>query len=153
MFYLKPVSNTYDRQVIPATNGFPRIIPADKKLEEFTRAGEQSQEATEEEPKFISKSDLERNRLKLAELKELAVYKGYERGEPNSRIYLKNVHKDVVEADLKFIYGRFIDWTCELHRNSFDIRLMKEGRMKGSLGVFFGLFVYSLNRFCLLYFF
>jgi U11/U12 small nuclear ribonucleoprotein SNRNP65 len=137
MFYLKPVSNTYDRQVIPATNGFPRIIPADKKLEEFTRAGEQSQEATEEEPKFISKSDLERNRLKLAELKELAVYKGYERGEPNSRIYLKNVHKDVVEADLKFIYGRFIDWTCELHRNSFDIRLMKEGRMKGSLGVFF----------------
>lgn len=74
---------------------------------------------------------MENNRLKISELKELPVYKKYERGEPNTRIYLKNLTKTVEESDLRYVYGRYVDWKNEAHVNAFDIRLMKEGRMKG----------------------
>ncbi|KFO26898.1 Alpha-amylase 1 [Fukomys damarensis] len=33
--------------------------------------------------------------------------------------------------DLKFIFGRYVDFSSETQRIMFDIRLMKEGRMKG----------------------
>lgn len=125
-------TSVYDRQVIPTnSDGFSKIIPIDRSVEDYAKIEEDKETVQSSEPKFISKSDLEQNRLKLVELKELPVYRRYERGEPNSRIYLKNLHKDVTDADLKFVYGRFIDWRDEGHVNSFDIRLMKEGRMKG----------------------
>lgn len=80
---------------------------------------------------FIKKKDLENNKIKLSELEKLPFFKNYDKGSRNSKIYLKNLSKKITEEDLKFIYGRYIDWSSEEHINAFNIRLMKEGRMKG----------------------
>lgn len=80
---------------------------------------------------FIKKKDLESNYIKLNELEKLPIFKNYDKGTKNSRIYLKNLSKKVTEDDLKFIYGRYIDWSYENQKKAFNIRLMKEGRMKG----------------------
>ena len=65
-------------------------------------------------------------------MKNFSVFKRYETGERASRLYLKNlVAKVTSEQDLVNIYGNYIDWDSETEKNIFDIRLMKEGRMKG----------------------
>jgi len=131
------VSEIYDRQVIQieGDQGFPKILPIDQKSEHFIEIPNKEIELNESKA-FLSRSELERNRLKISELKELPIYKNYSRGEQNSRIYLKNLAKTVVESDLRFIYlrfiyGRYINWQDESEVNAFDIRLMQEGRMKG----------------------
>ncbi|XP_053325639.1 RNA-binding region-containing protein 3 [Spea bombifrons] len=111
-------------EVVP---GFGKIYPAPAPKED------QSDEEDEDEmPKdFISRRELEKGRLSKDEMRNLSVFKGYDPGEPNCRLYVKNLAKQVDEKELKFIFGRFIDLTSETEKNMFDIRLMKEGRMKG----------------------
>ncbi|XP_062962330.1 RNA-binding region-containing protein 3 isoform X3 [Cynocephalus volans] len=80
------------------------------------------------------KKDLEKEQNceeKNCEMGTLSVFRSYEPGEPNCRIYVKNLAKHVQEKDLKFIFGRYVDFSSEMQRIMFDIRLMKEGRMKG----------------------
>jgi U11/U12 small nuclear ribonucleoprotein SNRNP65 len=125
----------YDRVIVQTedTNSFPKIVPINQTESTETNDVEieQAEENGSSTNQFISKADLEKNRLKMSELRELPVFKNYDRGETNSRLYLKNLSKKVTESDLKFIYGRYIDWNSETERNAFDIRLMQEGRMKG----------------------
>lgn len=126
------IHGVYDRQVIESeTEGFAKIIPIDKNIEDFKKNATIQEIEIPNNEKFISKGELETNRLKISELRELPVYKNYAQGEPSTRLYLKNLAKNVEENDLKFIFGRYIDWNNETHVNSFDIRHMKEGRMKG----------------------
>ncbi|CAF0755900.1 unnamed protein product, partial [Didymodactylos carnosus] len=80
---------------------------------------------------YITLSELEKNRLPTSELQKLPAYKNYERGDVSYRLYLKNISKFVDENDLKYVYGRYIDFSNIQHQNTFDIRLMKEGKMKG----------------------
>jgi U11/U12 small nuclear ribonucleoprotein 65 kDa protein len=112
--------------------GFKKIYPL---LSEASSLDEQmkfdSNASVAESSQYISKTELEKGRLKLSEMRELAIFKNYEKGETNTRLYLKNVAKKADESDLKRIYGRYINWNDSSHCNSFDIRLMKEGRMKG----------------------
>ncbi|XP_063508535.1 RNA-binding region-containing protein 3 isoform X6 [Pongo pygmaeus] len=80
------------------------------------------------------KKDLEKEQNceeKNHEMETLSVFRSYEPGEPNCRIYVKNLAKHVEEKDLKYIFGRYVDFSSETQRIMFDIRLMKEGRMKG----------------------
>ena len=70
-------------------------------------------------------------RLKPDQMKEFSVFKNYSRGEPTCRLYIKNLTKQTTEQDLVNLFGNFIDWTNENAAGSFDVRLMKEGRMKG----------------------
>lgn len=51
------------------------------------------------------------------EMKLLAVFKNYSAGEPNSRLYIKNLSKTVNEENLKHIYGRYVVWTSDEERN------------------------------------
>ncbi|CAL1532043.1 unnamed protein product [Lymnaea stagnalis] len=81
--------------------------------------------------KFISSSELRKSRLSHSEMKELSVFRRYEEGEPSCRLYIKNVAKPATEEDIHWIYGRYVDWDNQAETNIFDIRLMKEGRMKG----------------------
>ncbi|XP_075038664.1 RNA-binding region-containing protein 3 [Mixophyes fleayi] len=103
---------------------FPSHVPKDKEEDE--------EEEEEDFPKdFISRRELEKGRVSKDEMRKLSVFKSYKPGEPNCRLYVKNLSKQVTEKDLKFIFGRFIDTSSETEKNMFDIRLMKEGRMKG----------------------
>ncbi|XP_068055778.1 RNA-binding region-containing protein 3 [Anomalospiza imberbis] len=107
--------------------GFGRIFPAPSSNDKM----ETEEEDDEIPSEFISRKDLEKNRLSREEMERYSVFKNYEPGDPNCRVYVKNLAKQVQEKDLKFIFGRYVDFQSEVERNMFDIRLMKEGRMKG----------------------
>ncbi|XP_038600688.1 RNA-binding region-containing protein 3 [Tachyglossus aculeatus] len=108
-------------------SGFGKIFPAPSVNDK-----EETKEDSDEMPsEFVSRRELEKGRLPREEMESLSVFKSYEPGDPNCRIYVKNLSKQVQEKDLKFIFGRYVDFSSETERIMFDIRLMKEGRMKG----------------------
>ncbi|CAN8003697.1 unnamed protein product [Ixodes hexagonus] len=102
----------------------PKPAPADK--------GEQ-----EENPydwfgtAFMSQREIRDGRISSEEMRKASVFRNYEPGNPASRLYIKNVAKGVEVEDLFKIYGGYVDVQSELEKYTFDIRLMKEGRMKG----------------------
>ncbi|XP_053101981.1 RNA-binding region-containing protein 3 [Hemicordylus capensis] len=108
--------------------GFGKIFPAPSSNHKEEMEDDDDDEIPSE---FISKRDLEKGRVSKKEMEILSVFKNYEPGDPNCRIYVKNLSKQVQEKDLKFIFGRYVDFSSETERIMFDIRLMKEGRMKG----------------------
>ncbi|NWT19018.1 RBM40 protein, partial [Vireo altiloquus] len=123
-------SNLFNVKIITEeinNTGFGRIFPAPSSNDKM----ETEEEDDEIPSEFISRKDLEKNRLSREEMEKFSVFKNYEPGDPNCRIYVKNLAKQVQEKDLKFIFGRYVDFQSEVERNMFDIRLMKEGRMKG----------------------
>ncbi|KAF3819573.1 hypothetical protein GH733_015082, partial [Mirounga leonina] len=107
--------------------GFGKIFPKPN-----LNITEEIKEDCDEMPsECISRRELEKGRISREEMETLSVFRSYEPGEPNCRIYVKNLAKHVQEKDLKFIFGRYVDFSSETQRIMFDIRLMKEGRMKG----------------------
>ena len=104
------------------------------KIEPVPKAEEPEEEEPEEEwgaGEFISSRRLRRGRMKSSEMKHVSVFRNYSAGEPSSRLYIKNLPKQVSEKDMHYIFGRYVKWEDEIEKNTFDIRLMKEGRMKG----------------------
>ncbi|XP_007424832.1 RNA-binding protein 40 [Python bivittatus] len=110
-----------------ANAGFGKIFPAPSSNHKEDTEDEEDEIPSE----FVSKRELEKGRISKKEMETLSVFKNYEPGDPNCRIYVKNLSKQVQEKDLKFIFGRYVDFSSETERIMFDIRLMKEGRMKG----------------------
>ncbi|KAL4217032.1 RNA-binding region-containing protein 3 [Mactra antiquata] len=80
---------------------------------------------------FLTKKDIYDGRLKKEQLKDFNVFKKYSSGEVTSRLYIKNLTKHTNEQDLVNLFGSFIDWSKDLAVEAFDVRVMKEGRMKG----------------------
>ena len=108
--------------------GFGMIEPQNRKQE--TEEEEEEEEewgATE----FISSRKLHRGKISRSEMKNFSVFKNYDSGEPTTRLYIKNLAKQVTEKELHYIYGKYVSWEDDIEKNMFDIRLMKEGRMKG----------------------
>uniref|UniRef100_A0A2D4P285 RNA-binding region-containing protein 3 n=2 Tax=Micrurus TaxID=8634 RepID=A0A2D4P285_MICSU len=110
-----------------ANEGFGKIFPAPSSNHKEDTEDEEDEIPSE----FVSKRELEKGRISKKEMETFSVFKNYDPGDPNCRIYVKNLSKQVQEKDLKFIFGRYIDFSSETERIMFDIRLMKEGRMKG----------------------
>ena len=81
--------------------------------------------------KFYSYETIKESRLTKNQMKEFSVFKNYSAGEPTCRLYIKNLTKHSTEQDIVNLFGSFIDWLQESSYNSFDVRVMKEGRMKG----------------------
>ena len=81
--------------------------------------------------KFLSYETIQESRLNKSQLKEFSVFKNYSAGEPTCRLYIKNLTKHTTEQDIVNLFGSYIDWQQESSYNSFDVRVMKEGRMKG----------------------
>lgn len=118
------------------SSGFGVITPAPKLAEDTE---EQDQEEEWSERKFISMSELRKGRLSQREMEKVTVFRNYQEGEPSRRVYIKNLAKQVTEEDLHWIFGRYVDWNNDGQKAVFDIRLMKEGRMKGQAFVTLGL--------------
>ncbi|KAK7112296.1 hypothetical protein V1264_011769 [Littorina saxatilis] len=117
------------------STGFGLITPVAKPAEESEN---DEREEGWSETKFISKSELRKGRLSHREMEDHSIFRNYKEGEPSRRLYIKNLTKQVTEEDLHWIYGRYINWENEAEKNMFDIRLMKEGRMKGQAFVTLG---------------
>lgn len=120
----------------PEAEGFGRFAPPadledDKDELEEEEEEEDEGSVSEESREYISSAELRRNRISTKEMPDISAFKNYSPGDPTCRLYIKNLAKTVEEKDLKYIFGRYIDNKMEEERDRFDIRLMKEGRMKG----------------------
>ncbi|MGH0134812.1 UNVERIFIED_CONTAM: hypothetical protein FKN15_052598 [Acipenser sinensis] len=110
--------------------GFGKIYPTPLTNDQ-EEGGDEDEDEDDIPSEFISRRELEKGRISKEEIKRLSVFKKYEPGDPTCRLYVKNVAKQIEEKDLKYIFGRYIDFSSDTERNMFDIVLMKEGRMKG----------------------
>ncbi|CAO2599812.1 RNA-binding region-containing protein 3 [Lemmus lemmus] len=120
-------SDSPDTGFDDSNTGFGKIFPKPN-----LNITEEVKDDSDEMPsECISRRELEKGRISREEMDTLSVFRSYEPGEPNCRIYVKNLARHVQEKDLKFIFGRYVDFSSETQRIMFDIRLMKEGRMKG----------------------
>ncbi|XP_021078503.1 RNA-binding region-containing protein 3 [Mesocricetus auratus] len=120
-------SDSPDTGLDDSNTGFGKIFPKPN-----LNITEEIKDDSDEMPsQCISRRELEKGRISREEMETLSVFRSYEPGEPNCRIYVKNLARHVQEKDLKFIFGRYVDFSSETQRIMFDIRLMKEGRMKG----------------------
>ncbi|PIK35870.1 putative RNA-binding protein 40 [Apostichopus japonicus] len=108
--------------------GFGTFTPALPTVKKDDEGSEEEEE--NESTDYITREQL-KNRLSKEEMKNMSVFKRYNPGEPNTRLYIKNLSKQVEEKDLKYVYGRYVDWTSALDKDMFSIQLMKQGRMKG----------------------
>ncbi|XP_055375349.1 RNA-binding region-containing protein 3 [Condylostylus longicornis] len=83
--------------------------------------------------KELTIQDLKENKIPEIQLKEMTVYKSYQIGEQNNKLYIKNLNKHVTIEDLKRVFKLFVtDIETEL-----EIKLMQQGRMKGQAFVSF----------------
>uniref|UniRef100_A0A2K6JT15 RRM domain-containing protein n=1 Tax=Rhinopithecus bieti TaxID=61621 RepID=A0A2K6JT15_RHIBE len=94
------------KQNFDASNtGFGKIFPKPN-----LNITEEIKEDSDEMPsECVSRRELEKDRISREEMKTLSVSRSYEPGEPNCRIYVKNLAKHVQEKDLKYIFGRYED--------------------------------------------
>ncbi|ROT65826.1 RNA-binding region-containing protein 3 isoform X1 [Penaeus vannamei] len=117
----------------PEVGGFGKIEVQEKEREK----GDDPVEWEREAKKYITKEELDNNKISKADWPLLTVFKNYKAGDPTIKLYIKNLAKTVTEEDLKHIYGRYIFWQNDEEAETFTIRLMKEGRMKGQAFVTF----------------
>lgn len=119
------------QQPAPATEvvegGFGQFAPTQQANEDDQNQGNDSGAGSE----FISRQELRNNKISRDEMRRMSIFKNYDTGEPTTRLYIKNLSKQVEEKDLRHIYGGYVDMKSEVECNMFDIRLMHEGRMKG----------------------
>ncbi|ESO02639.1 hypothetical protein HELRODRAFT_65555 [Helobdella robusta] len=119
--------------VLPTTEGFGKIVPTVNQVPKVIEV----QDIEWGVDDFIPKDEIMKNRLEENEFHTLNVFKNYNPGEKSSRLYLKNLAKSVTERDLHLIFGGFVNWSSQEERIMYDIRLMKEGRMKGQAFITF----------------
>lgn len=91
----------------------------------------------ETQNEFISAQQIKSSKMDPNDLALLSQMKNYEKGERSNRLYIKNLAKSTTEEDLAFVFKRFIRQCDESQKEKFQIRLMKEGRMKGQAFVTF----------------
>ncbi|XP_037067876.1 RNA-binding region-containing protein 3-like [Pollicipes pollicipes] len=124
-----------ERPPLPPANGTPPAVQVGFAKLYPSRAEPGTAEAVATEPRpeleFISDRQLAENRISAEDMKVLPVFSRYTPGDESARLYIKNLDKRVAAGDLRHVFGRYLDWTDEHHKNAFDIRLMQEGRMKG----------------------
>lgn len=135
--FTEAITNIFDSEAcepiaashISEPEGFGRFAPPPEAADDNEE--EEGELISEENDEFISSTELRRNRISSKEMSEMSAFKNYTAGEPTCRLYIKNLAKHVDEKDLKFIFGRYVDHSIEDEKDRFDVRLMKEGRMKG----------------------
>ncbi|XP_033122411.1 RNA-binding region-containing protein 3-like [Anneissia japonica] len=111
------------------------VLQAPAKQPEGKQSEDESSDEDEDEDdeikEFITSRQLRKNRVSSKEMESMSVFKRYNPGEPTTRLYIKNLSKQCEQKDLKFIYGRYVDWESKMDQDMFSIQLMTQGRMKG----------------------
>ena len=125
------------QEEVSEVGGFGKMEPVVKETpkEESDSDGELEEWGSGQ---FISAKRIRKGRISQSEMKSLNVFKKYNRGQPTTRLYVKNIHTKTTEQDLHYIFGRYINWENEEEKNMFDIRLLKEGKMKGQAFIVLG---------------
>eukprot|EP00899_Mesostigma_viride_P012209 jgi/Mesvir1/2098/Mv16630-RA.1 len=66
---------------------------------------------------------IQRHRVSEEEMRDLPVFKNYDKGAPSPVLYLKNLHKSVTEDGLLQLFGRYFP-SAEDAKQSLSVRLM-----------------------------
>lgn len=122
-----PVTDTVDSEVVGSFGEFESTKVPEESDVPMAEPGEEKWN----ESQFITLDEIRKKRLSSREMKTMSIFRNFSPGEPTFRLYIKNLARQVEEKDLRYVFGRFIDRNSEQDKNMFDIRLMKEGRMKG----------------------
>lgn len=113
----KEIQESASQENVPqesASQGFGVIQPQDK-----LEAEEPAKELFDFK-NLITESQLRLNRLSRSQWNEPGyskLFKNYEPGHPNCRLYIKNIAKQAQPDDLKRIFGRWINLESETERN------------------------------------
>ncbi|CAG2057474.1 unnamed protein product [Timema podura] len=148
-------AETVQEDMSDCHGGFGLMFPTHQEAaKDQTVCLEEDKDIASDSSSVITLDQLAANRISTRDQRHLPVFKNYQPGVPSCRLYIKNLSKQVVERDLHFIYRRYLipDFEeqgtidvlllleCKCHSKHtgrliaslmFDIRLMKEGRMKG----------------------
>ncbi|MCL4137124.1 UNVERIFIED_CONTAM: hypothetical protein GTU68_044052, partial [Idotea baltica] len=111
-----------------ASEGFGKLYPQVKE-------GKTSQ--PKESSQFITQEELSKNRIPESEWPIIPVFKNYSPGTPSNRLYIKNLSKTATGFDLRHIFGKYLPPESDDEATKSNIRVMKEGRMKGQAFVTF----------------
>ncbi|OWF43882.1 RNA-binding protein 40-like [Mizuhopecten yessoensis] len=117
-------------------SGFGKIAPTEKPSVEIEMK-DSNLPYSVDPSLFLKTEQIQKGRISTSEMKNFSVFKRYDAGEPTTRLYIKNLAKHTTEQDIVNLYGQYVNWQSDLHKNMFDVRLMKEGRMKGQAFVTF----------------
>ena len=117
-----------DDNKLVETGGFGKILPELKPKVTVDDAGDDLEWGDQE---FVSEEELRKGRLSEKELKSFSAFKNYNPGDTTTRLYIKNLTKQVKEKDLHYIFGKYVNWQNNDEKIMYDIRLMTEGKMKG----------------------
>lgn len=119
-----------EESVTVLEGGFGKVEPQ-AKAEKLENVQKPDTNYTIDHKQFVSQDKVSAGRLKQSQFKDFSVFKNYSTGECTSRLYIKNLTKHTTEQELVNLFGSFVNWSIPMAYDTFDIRLMKEGRMKG----------------------
>jgi len=129
---IQPIEDDADASSIPEnkndSDGFGKLPPISKQTASDHNDDNQDYNLTFD---FVSQKQLERGRLSTKEMKTNPLFKNYHPGQSSCRLYIKNLSKKATDKDLRFIFGRFVNFNNNEEVKMFDIRVMTQGRMKG----------------------
>eukprot|EP00741_Cyanophora_paradoxa_P012651 tig00020614_g12222.t1 len=125
---------------IPMPPGFPSglqgtaapVAPRDAASAPAVSASTSVGAAIQARVQSISKEDVIKNRMPAGAILAMPKFSSYTAGAPSKVLYIKNLAPRTSEEELQSLFSRF-----DNRDGSFNIRLMKEGRMKGQAFVSF----------------
>lgn len=122
-----------DQLGVSATGDSIRYIDTEQTEAQAGNSVKKASQSTTESTYLWSESKLNENRIPPDQLKVYPMFQNYATGDISNRLYLKNIARDVTEADLRAIYERYLAENCDGQGGiqTIDIRLMTSGRMKG----------------------
>ena len=80
---------------------------------------------------YITDRELYNDRLTPYQLRRHSLFREYYIGNPSSRLYIKNLARKTTKTDLKYLYGRYVDFDNEQDSVNYVITLLVSGRMRG----------------------
>lgn len=103
---------------------------------EETREVETKEMETKDELIILSDEHIKNGKLSGEQLKSHQIFQNYSTDQKSTKLYIKNLAKQVKIEDLQSIFYRYV----EEDRNEIEIKLMSAGKMRGQAFVFFKLF-------------
>ncbi|KAG9148320.1 hypothetical protein Leryth_012264 [Lithospermum erythrorhizon] len=85
---------------------------------------------------IVTPEELKNGRMPPEEILSLPMFKNYTAGNPTPVLYVKNLAKDVVAEDFYYLFGSLFG-SIDMAKSCINVKLMKEGRMKGQAFITF----------------
>ncbi|KRX26598.1 Transcription factor E2F4 [Trichinella nelsoni] len=137
--HLRPLPADDGPTLLHCSGGFGTFGPAPLPKEKADIGGGEFSgaiKAAEPSLPLISVEEIQRNRVDQEQMKLLPAFKNYSPGERCSRLYVKNLSKRVTDAEMRRIFGNFVQNAESEHQ--FHVKVMQTGRLHGQAFLAFG---------------